>query len=169
VASSRINSTPRLRPPTLRPTRLHLDIHAKTGTQYIPSLKRHLLKAHAILNSPLSDLSIAIVAAKEMADLHQQFLNEPGPTDVLTFELEHNARNKVISGEIVICHTVAQTQARKLNHSVADELLLYALHGLLHLSGFDDRTPAAYKVMHAREDEILTRLGVGPLFSKRSA
>ena len=104
-----------------------------------------------------------------MAHLHKKFLNEPGPTDVLTFELDHNARNQITSGEIIICHTVAQKQARKLNHSVAHELLLYALHGLLHLSGFDDRTPSTFKIMHAREDEILTHLGIGPLFSKRSS
>jgi probable rRNA maturation factor len=103
-----------------------------------------------------------------MATLHKRFLNESGPTDVLTFELAHDARNQTTSGEIIICLTVAQKQARKRNHSVARELLLYALHGLLHLSGFDDRTPADFKVMHAREDEILTRLGVGPVFSKRS-
>ncbi len=104
-----------------------------------------------------------------MAHLHKRFLNDSSPTDVLTFELDHNARNQVTSGEIIICLTIAQKQARKLNHAVAHELLLYALHGLLHLSGFDDRTPSTFKVMHAREDEILTRLGVGPLFSKWSS
>jgi probable rRNA maturation factor len=159
VPLPRINSTPRLR----------IDIHAQTGTQYAPALRRQLLKAHAILKSHLNDLSLAIVPAGQMAHLHKKFLNEPGPTDVLTFELDHNARNQITSGEIIICHTVAQKQARKLNHSVAHELLLYALHGLLHLSGFDDRTPSTFKIMHAREDEILTHLGIGPLFSKRSS
>jgi hypothetical protein len=43
-------------------------------------------------------------------------------------------------------------------------LLLYGLHGMLHLCGFDDRTERAFRAMHAKEDEILTRLGVGPVF-----
>lgn len=59
--------------------------------------------------------------------------------------------------------------ARRLGHPMAHELLLYALHGLLHLSGFDDRTDSEFAAMHAREDEILTRLGVGPVFSQRSS
>jgi probable rRNA maturation factor len=159
VPLPRINSTPRLR----------LDIHAQTGTQYVPTLRRQLLEAHAILKSHLKDLSLAIVPGKQMALLHKRFLNEPGLTDVLTFELDHNARNQITSGEIIICLTVAQKQARKLHHRVSHELLLYALHGLLHLSGFDDRTPSTFKIMHAREDEILTHLGIGPLFSKRSS
>jgi probable rRNA maturation factor len=153
------NSTPPLR----------LDIHAQTGSQYAPTLRRQLLKAHAILKSHLKDLSLAIVPAKQMAILHKKFLNEPGPTDVLTFELDHNARNQITCGEFIICHTVARNHARKLNHPISHELLLYALHGLLHLSGFDDRTPSTFKIMHAREDEILTHLGIGPLFSKRSS
>ena len=102
-----------------------------------------------------------------MALLHKKFLHQSGPTDVLTFELDHNPRGRVTSGEIIICHTVAQQRARTLGHSVAHELLLYALHGLLHLSSFDDRTPSGFTIMHAKEDEILTHLGVGPVFSKR--
>ncbi len=103
-----------------------------------------------------------------MAVLHKKFLNQSGPTDVLTFELDRDARGRLISGEIIVCHSVAREQARALGHSVAHELLLYALHGLLHLCGFDDRTPSDFKIMHAKEDEILTRLGAGPVFSRRS-
>jgi probable rRNA maturation factor len=150
------------------PARLRLEIHALTGNQYVPALRRQMLKAHAILGSRLKELSLAIVPGHQMAILHKKFLNQPGPTDVLTFELDHDARGRIISGEIVICHSVAREQVRTLGHSVAHELLLYTLHGLLHLSGFDDRTPSDFKIMHAKEVEILTRLGAGPVFSRRS-
>ena len=132
-------------------------------------MRRGILAAHKILRSPLKDLSIAIVAAKEMAALHKAYLRQAGPTDVLTFELEHDSRKRVTSGEIVICSSVAKERARGLGHSTQNELLLYAIHGLLHLSGFDDRTASAFAAMHAKEDQILTRLGIGPIFSTACA
>ena len=127
------------------------------------------MEAHKILRPPLNDLSIAIVPAKKMAALHKTYLHESGPTDVLTFELDHDSRNRPTSGEIVICSAVARARAKELGHSAGHELLLYALHGLLHLSGFDDRTESAFAAMHAKEDEILTRLGIGPLFSRKAS
>jgi probable rRNA maturation factor len=146
---------------------LCLSIHSSAASQYVPTIRRQLIKAHAILHSPLKDLSIAIVPGKQMALLHKKFLDQSGPTDVLTFELDHDRRSRITAGEIIICHTVARQQARHLGHSVAHELLLYALHGLLHLSGFDDKTQSGFTIMHAKEDEILTHLGIGPVFSKR--
>ena len=63
----------------------------------------------------------------------------------------------------------AQAAAQRLNLKVADELLLYALHGILHLCGYDDRTPADYRRMHRLEDRILTQLGIGPIFAAPAA
>ena len=99
-----------------------------------------------------------------MSQLHQRFLGIAGPTDVLTFELDHDSRGRVTAGEIVICVPEARRQARLRNTGVERELLLYALHGMLHLSGFDDRTAAGFGRMHQKEDEILARLGIGPVF-----
>ncbi len=117
-----------------------------------------------MLRSPLKDLSLAIVPAKQMASLHRKFLGQSGPTDVLTFELDHDSRGRTIAGEIVICSTIAKTRFRRLSHPLAHELLLYAIHGLLHLCAFDDRTASTFAAMHAKEDEILTRIGIGPVF-----
>ena len=102
-----------------------------------------------------------------MARAHKRFLNQSGPTDVLTFELDHDRGGRAISGEILVCSTLAKNRAKSLGHPVCHELLLYAIHGLLHLSGFDDRTAGAFAAMHAKEDELLTRLGIGPVFAPR--
>jgi len=131
--------------------------------------QKHLQSAHTILAPPLTDLSIALVGDKTMSALHQQFMNIPGPTDVLTFPLELNANGKPISGEVVICVPEARRRCRETKTELHKELLLYALHGLLHLCGFDDRTDRQFRRMHAMEDEILTRLGVGPVFDTRDA
>ena len=84
---------------------------------------------------------------------------------MLTFELEHDPRGGVVSGEVVICVPEARRQAKKRRSPVERELLLYALHGMLHLIGFDDRTEAGYRKMHEKEDEVLTELGAGPVFA----
>jgi probable rRNA maturation factor len=105
-----------------------------------------------------------LVGDKTMSELHERFMNIPGPTDVLTFPLEHDARGRCVAGEVVVCVPEARRHAKERRTSVRDEVLLYAIHGMLHLSGFDDRTPSDYRTMHRTEDRILTQLGVGAVF-----
>ena len=141
-----------------------VDITAATGKRHVTYLRRHLRAAHAILRPPLAELSVALVGDARMSALHEQFLGIPGPTDVLTFPLDHDARGRVTAGEVVVCVPEAVRRARETGVPVERELLLYALHGLLHLCGYDDRTEPGYRRMHRREDMILTQLGVGPVF-----
>jgi probable rRNA maturation factor len=129
-------------------------------------IRRGVLAARPILKPALRDLSVAIVGSKRMAALHKEFLGQTGATDVLTFELEHDRRGRVISGEVVICAAVAARWAKRNGHSVGRELLLYALHGLLHLCGWDDKTETGFAKMHAKEDQILKQIGVGPVFGR---
>ena len=157
-----------MRPRAPQKSRLRLDIHAASGVRWVAFLKSKLIEAHAILSPPLAELSLALVSARDIARLHGQFMNDPTPTDVLTFELDHDARGRVTSGEVVVCAAVAARRARLHGNPVENELLLYALHGMLHLCGYDDRAAGAFKIMHAKEDQILTRLGVGPTFSPSS-
>jgi rRNA maturation RNase YbeY len=144
---------------------MQLDISATTGRPYAPFLRQQLLRARQFFPSRLTSLSLALVGNARMAQLHQEFLNIPGPTDVLTFELDHDSRGRVTAGEIVICVPYAARQARKSGIPVRHELLLYAIHGLLHLTGFDDLTDDGYRKMHRKEDEILRRLGIGAVFA----
>jgi probable rRNA maturation factor len=129
-------------------------------------LRKHLQSAHALLTPPLTDLSLALVGDKKMSALHQQFLGISGPTDVLTFPLELDNKGRPISGEVVICVPEARRRCKENGGKLRDELLLYALHGLLHLCGFDDRTDREFRRMHRKEDEILDQLGVGRVFER---
>jgi rRNA maturation RNase YbeY len=142
-----------------------LSINAETGIQYVPYVRKHLRAAHRILRPPLRDLSLALVGDGRMSALHKDFLGVPGPTDVLTFPLEEDRRGRVLAGEVVVCVPEARRQARARGLAVERELLLYALHGMLHLTGFDDRTDAGYRAMHRTEDMILSQLGVGQTFA----
>ncbi len=145
-----------------------LQVHTQLGAGHVAFLRGNVRRAHALLKPPLRDLSIALANDARMSQLHQQFMNIPGPTDVLTFELDHDPRGNVTAGEVVICVPEARRQAKLRGIELRMELLLYALHGLLHLCGFDDRTGRGFRTMHRREDDILTALGFGPVFAPDS-
>lgn len=127
-------------------------------------LKLWLRKAIDLVPAAPPSISVALVGDKRMAALHEKFLSICGPTDVLTFELDSDAQRRVTAGEIVLCVPFARREAKRRGIDLPEELLLYALHGVLHLSGYDDRTPADHARMHAEEDRILQRLGIGAVF-----
>lgn len=146
----------------------HLEISAAAGKDLIPFLRKHLRAAHAVLKPPLVELSLALVGDKAMADLHQRFMGIAGPTDVLTFPLDEDVRGRVTAGEVVVCIPEARRRAEAEGTHVRHEALLYALHGILHLAGYDDLTPADYRKMHRTEDRILSAIGVGAVFERGS-
>ena len=141
-----------------------LDISAVTGKAHVAYLRRYLLRARRMIKTTLREMSVALVGNRKMAELHERFMNIPGPTDVLTFELDHDGKGRVTAGEVVVCVPYAVNQAKKRGVRVEKELLLYGLHGMLHLCGLDDRNEVDFAHMHHREDEILKRLGVGAVF-----
>jgi len=106
-----------------------------------------------------------------MKRLHVDSLGISTTTDVLTFDLRDNPQKKDAEGapvelDTVICVDEARRRAAEFHHPLQHELLLYCLHSLLHVQGYNDTTRAQSDRMHAREDELLTAIGVGPVFSK---
>ncbi|MEE9405669.1 MAG: rRNA maturation RNase YbeY [Algisphaera sp.] len=112
-------------------------------------------------------LNVLVLDDAAMGELHDRYHGDPLPTDVLTFDLRDDPQdgNNVVEGDIAVCVDVAAQRSAERQHPVREELLLYAVHGLLHLLGEDDHDPAAFDRMHAREDAILTAIGVGPRFA----
>jgi probable rRNA maturation factor len=139
------------------------DFRAQAGREFLPFLRRMLAHISNQTRVP-KHVSFALVGDTTMSKLHQQFLAIPGPTDVLTFELDHDAKGRVTSGEVIVCVPEARRQAKLHGTKIEHELLLYCLHGLLHLTGHDDLDDAAHRKMHRAEDRILTAIGVGPVF-----
>jgi probable rRNA maturation factor len=101
---------------------------------------------------------VALVDDRAIAGLHARFLGVRGPTDVLTFPGGEGASEIVVSGE------TALREARARGVAPLHELLLYVVHGALHLMGHDDRTPRARARMRAAERAALRRLGLGDVF-----
>jgi probable rRNA maturation factor len=94
----------------------------------------------------LSEIFVWLVSDRRMASLHRQFLHQTGSTDVLTFQ----------HGEIFISVETARRHACVFGNSLARELRLYIVHGLLHLHGFDDRKRADARKMERMQRRILT-------------
>ena len=111
---------------------------------------------------PDAELAILLVDEAAMEQLHVQWMDEPGPTDVLSFpmdELRPGSDDEItpagLLGDIVLCPQVAVAQAEEAGHSVLDELLLLTAHGMLHLLGFDHAEPGDEKEMFGIQRDIL--------------
>jgi probable rRNA maturation factor len=105
-----------------------------------------------------AEISLAFVDNETIHRLNQRYLGHDEPTDVLSFPLsEPNAQK--LSGELVLGVEVARDQAQARGHDVQAELAPYVIHGLLHLCGNDDKTPAAAAAMRERERHYLGQLG----------
>jgi probable rRNA maturation factor len=157
--------------PIQRPASLRLSISAPIGKSFVPFLRKQIRAAHGLLGNQtqLAELSIALVGDREMSALHEQFMGIAGPTDVLTFPLEFDRWKRPTSGEVVVDVAEARRRARLERIPPRLEVLLYALHGLLHLSGYDDRTKSGFARMHRVEDDVLSRLGLEPVFERQAA
>lgn len=106
-----------------------------------------------------AEISLAFVDNPTIHQLNKRYLDHDEPTDVLTFPLSEPDARK-LAGELVLGAEVARDQAASAGHSVEAELALYVIHGLLHLCGYDDKSPGDATAMHDRERHWLRELGL---------
>ncbi len=128
-------------------------------------LEQHLTRIAELAGIRQAMISVAIVDDATMTDLHDRYMSQPTTTDVLSFDLRDTPDADLLEGELVICLDEAARQAARRGRDTRLEVLLYAVHGLLHLAGYDDLTPEQSQQMHRREDELLMEAGFGPLFA----
>ena len=115
--------------------------------------------------SPLAELSVLLVDERYMTSLHERWMGEPGPTDVLAFPMDEleTSRGKddedeptaALLGDVVLCPSVAARQAVTAGHSTEDELHLLATHGVLHLLGYDHGEPEEERAMFGLQRRLL--------------
>lgn len=143
---------------------MSIEINNESGIEVdearILSLAIHALDEMHI--HPDADLAIVFVDEPAMEVLHIQWMDEPGPTDVLSFpmdELRPGAEGDItppgLLGDIVVCPSVAIAQAATAGHEPINEMLLLTTHGILHLLGFDHAEPEEEKAMFALQRSIL--------------
>lgn len=109
-----------------------------------------------------AELAILFVDEPAMEQLHVQWMDEPGPTDVLSFPMDElrpgTAENPTppgLLGDIVVCPSVAARQAATAGHTAEEEMLLLTTHGILHLLGYDHVEPEEEKEMFALQRNLL--------------
>lgn len=133
----------------------------------VVSLVRHVL--HDMRIHPAADVTVMFVDEDAIATLHVQWLDEPGPTDVMSFPMDElrptldddETPEQGILGDIVVCPAVAVRQAATAGHTVADEVQLLITHGLLHLMGYDHLEPADEAEMFSLQADLLQRWRAG--------
>ena len=110
-----------------------------------------------------AELEISLVDEAEMTRLHEEWMDEAGPTDVLSFpmdelrpnELSENDEVPVVLGDVVICPDVARKQGDTAGHGMDHELRILLVHGILHLLGFDHLEPDEEVEMFALQGKIV--------------
>jgi probable rRNA maturation factor len=109
-----------------------------------------------------AEISLAFVDNPTIHQLNKRYLGHDEPTDVLSFPLSDSSSKKLV-GELVIGAEMAQVEAASRGHDVQAELALYVIHGLLHLCGYDDKSPWAARKMRDRQRYYLKLLGFPPI------
>jgi probable rRNA maturation factor len=110
-------------------------------------------------------ISLAVVDDETIHELNRRHLEHDWPTDVLSFVLEDDGDH--LEGEVILSADTAATAAEELGNSAAEEQLLYVIHGMLHLVGYDDKSEAAAEEMRSAESRYLRQFGAE--LSRRAA
>lgn len=127
------------------------------------SIRTTLQKAaKTVLPAPLPELSIVVCDNGFIQNLNKQYRNVDRPTDVLSFPSEETDPESGMRylGDIIISLPQAATQAAEAGHSLADEISMLAIHGVLHLLGYDHQDAAEKTEMWAKQDAYLKTLGI---------
>jgi probable rRNA maturation factor len=142
----------------------------------IVSVARFALSVMGV--DPLAELSVMAVDLDSMAELHERWMDLPGPTDVMAFPMDEmdGARRPdavdsgpTLLGDVVLCPAYARDQARKAGHGLMDELHLLTVHGVLHLLGYDHAEPEDEREMFGLQQRILTDFRAARTAAERKA
>jgi probable rRNA maturation factor len=127
----------------------------KVPQQLLRKAARAVLQGEGIQTATIS---LAIVDDPTMHQLNREYLKHDYPTDVLSFVLDRDGSN--LDGEIVVSADMAASRCPEFGWSAQDEITLYVVHGMLHLIGFDDHSPADRRRMRLKEQEYLRKLKI---------
>ena len=142
----------------------HVTVSNESG---IPCDEASLARLAAYLMAELSlhpscELGITLVDDERMSTLHEDWMHEPGPTDVLSFPIDEITSAAPgeepvagILGDIVLCPAYLGPQAAAAGRSLDEELQFLTTHGMLHLIGHDHQSPESYEAMFSLQDDLL--------------
>jgi len=146
-------------------TAMSIEVNDESGeaidSERVAALARFVLDRLRV--HPQAELSVLAVDVATMSSLHQQWMDEEGPTDVLSFPMDElrpgtddEDSEPGLLGDVVLCPAVAAQQAAAAGHSAAQELDLLTTHGILHLLGYDHAEPDEEHEMFGLQTQLLT-------------
>jgi probable rRNA maturation factor len=138
---------------------MSIEVTNSSG-QLVPSTEVTSLLSFAMTKLNLNadcDLSVGFIDDEYMTELHIKWMNEPGSTDVLSFPMDmpENDGDIVTLGDIMISPLFAAAQAQVAGHSTEHEIYILAVHGLLHIIGYDHAEPEEERIMFVLQEEIV--------------
>ncbi|CAB4592941.1 MAG: rRNA maturation RNase YbeY [Actinobacteria bacterium] len=138
-----------------------IEITNKSG-ELVPTESVRTLLQNSLTElklNPECEVNLVFVDIDEMTELHIKWMDEGGPTDVLSFPMDTPADESeaVTLGDIVISPVVAAQQAATAGHSTDHEIFILAAHGLLHILGYDHANASDEKVMFAMQEELVKK------------
>jgi len=123
----------------------------------IRSLCERILGDHQIMSGKVN---VVLVNSETIQQYNRDFLQHDYPTDVISFPIEDRRGEGYLEGEVLVCTEIAQCRAAEFGWTAEEELLLYVVHGLLHLTGYDDTTPEQRAAMQEKERSYLALFGI---------
>lgn len=147
--------------------RVVVNVETKRAEPRLASwLARHATRIAALAKLPPGLITVSVVGDAQMGALHKAYTGVAGTTDVLTFDLREGTvtRRTPTEADVAVCLDEAERQAKRRGHEPRLELLLYVVHAMMHLLGYDDHDPEQFTRMHRREDELLTAAGFGAVY-----
>ena len=138
-----------------------IEITNKSG-ELVPTESVRDLLQNALVElklHPDCELNLVFVDIEEMTELHIKWMDEGGPTDVLSFPMDmpEPGNEAVTLGDIVIAPAVAAQQAATAGHSIDHEIFILVAHGLLHILGYDHATPDEEKAMFSLQESLVKK------------
>ncbi len=136
---------------------LQVDVTLSPGAPALDSKRLERLLQYAAHHEQVkeSEVSVWVNTDAEIAELHQRYMEIEGPTDVMSFPAADVPLREGYLGDIAVSYETAARQAEEAGHTPEREIAYLALHGLLHLLGYDDLSPEERSRMLARQDALL--------------
>ena len=142
-----------------------LCLKYKISKLFVQALHERLQELNIEVKNVFFEVSLKFVAEEEIRELNKKFRGIDRETDVLSFPMISIAKENIVNGlnilgDIAICKNIAIMQAAKYGHSVRREICFLALHGFLHLLGYDHTNEVDEEIMASKADKILRKYGV---------
>ena len=140
-----------------------LRVVAPEYERFLPAVEAAVSAALGAEGAPGgSEVAVVLTGDEEIAEYHERFMAIPGPTDVISWPSGAGwSLPEPFLGDVMVSCEIARRQADSLGHSWEREVAVLAVHGTLHLLGWDDATPEEQAAMQSRVDAIVDGAGVG--------